>query len=248
MSNWTDSSRSVCTQQNPLFLSDAGVRVPRHISPRTWCIWEWSSLSRNTQWEYLDFTCFLWAVQLPLQNTQRQHWGFMGVNRVCVMPLVLLTKYYIQICFTFPGSRFFFLWRSQKQMRLVSISSRELPAPCGSFVQVSPEVMNPESSLCSTPRCHCCLDHFAVGMNLQPKCDTEGQNHNENPPCLWSVPLLLCFCCFLLSDWRVKNNGLGRMRRYLWFLQEAELPIQIFLIQKGSLIFTPLLIFHHSAA
>lgn len=47
-----------------------------------------------------------------------QNCGGTGVSRVCMMPLVFLSKYGIQICFIFPGSRFF-LWCSWKQMRFM---------------------------------------------------------------------------------------------------------------------------------
>lgn len=120
-------------------------------------------------------------------------------------------------------------------MRLVSISCKEHATPCGTLVQFSPEVMNPEIFLCSTSHCHFCPDHFAL-VNLQPKCDTENQNDHEISPChevaVVCSPVVLCFCCFLLSDWRVKNNGLGRRRRDLEFLQEAELSSQVFLSHR----------------
>lgn len=86
-------------------------------------------------------------------------------------------------------------------MRLVRISCRECATPCGSLIQVPPEVMNPETSLCSTSHHHFC--HFAL-VNLQPKCDTENQNDHEISPCHETAvvcsPVVLSFCCFILSD------------------------------------------------
>jgi len=53
---------------------------------------------------------------MPPQNPLMQHWGSTGVNRVCMTPLVFLSKYDIEICFIFPGREFFYNLAERKQV------------------------------------------------------------------------------------------------------------------------------------
>lgn len=154
---------------------------------------------------------------MPSQKPKRNHRGFVGVNRVCVMLLVLLTQYGIQVCFIFPGSRFFFFFYCVDKSKwgcwvlvvekLCSFSRRDeswnLPLQHSS----------PWSFL---PRPLCCGESPAQVEKIKWKQEFKIITRFDLiVELLCSLPLVLCCCWFPLSDWRVKNSGLGRRRGYL---------------------------------
>lgn len=129
---------------------------------------------------------------MPPQKPLTQHWGNTGVNRVYMTPVVFLSKYGIQICFIFPGSRFFF-WCSWKQMKFMRISlshNSNFPAQenCVGTTLFMPTMLY-SPAICKIVRgSHCVCIHGCASSHRFVTLGAEQRNSNVlNPACCKEV-------------------------------------------------------------